>query len=83
VRRLVIALALVAGVCAPAASAFAASEPAPGAPATGSLGVRLLDAPTSAKDDPRARGYIVDHLAPGAGVKRVRLFWRDLTLPVG
>jgi CheY-like chemotaxis protein len=38
--------------------------------ATGSLGLRLVDAPVSASDDPRARIYIVDHLAPGTVIKR-------------
>jgi len=32
--------------------------------------VRLLDDPVSAGDDPRARVYIVDHLAPGAVIHR-------------
>ncbi len=37
---------------------------------TGSIGLRLLDAPVSALDDPRARLYIVDHLAPGTVISR-------------
>ena len=45
----------------------AASEPPPIA---GGIGVRLLDAPASAGDDPRAQLYIVDHLAPGAVITR-------------
>ncbi|MCD9625138.1 hypothetical protein [Rhabdothermincola salaria] len=36
----------------------------------GGIGLRLLDAPVSAKDDPRARIYVVDHLAPGAVIER-------------
>lgn len=32
--------------------------------------MRLLDAPVSAGDDPRAQLYIVDHLAPGAVITR-------------
>jgi hypothetical protein len=32
--------------------------------------VRLLDAPISAGDDPRAQMYIVDHLAPGVVITR-------------
>ena len=36
----------------------------------GGIGLRLLDAPVSAKDDPRARLYIVDHLAPGTVIER-------------
>ena len=34
------------------------------------VGIRLLDVPTVARDDPRAQQYIVDHLAPGAVVNR-------------
>ncbi|HZG90787.1 MAG TPA: hypothetical protein VEZ42_11290 [Pseudonocardia sp.] len=40
------------------------------APDPGSVGVRLLDVPTVARDDPRARQYIVDHLAPGSVINR-------------
>jgi hypothetical protein len=36
----------------------------------GSIGMRLLDAPTATRDDPRARVYVVDHLAPGAAIDR-------------
>lgn len=38
--------------------------------APGVIGVRLLDAPTSRADDPRALIYIVDHLNPGAVIHR-------------
>ncbi len=46
-----------------------------GSPATAraqsqSIGIRLADAPTSRTDDPRARLYIVDHVAPGATITR-------------
>jgi hypothetical protein len=34
------------------------------------IGIRLLDAPVSRRDDPRAQVYIVDHLAPGTIIKR-------------
>lgn len=37
---------------------------------TGSIGIRLLDAPTNRSDDPRARVYIVDHVAPGTTITR-------------
>jgi hypothetical protein len=37
---------------------------------TGGIGLRLVEAPVAAKDDPRARIYIVDHLAPGAVIER-------------
>jgi hypothetical protein len=44
----------------PAVPALAESPPPPG------LGIRLLDAPTNRKDDPRARAYVVDRVKPGA-----------------
>jgi hypothetical protein len=34
------------------------------------VGIRLVDAPTSRQDDPRARDYIIDHLAPGTTIQR-------------
>ena len=34
------------------------------------VGIRIVDAPTSRVDDPRARLYIVDHLAPGTRISR-------------
>lgn len=34
------------------------------------VGIRLVDAPANRADDPRAREYIVDHLAPGATITR-------------
>lgn len=36
----------------------------------GGIGLRLMDSPGSAGDDPRARLYIVDHLAPGTTIHR-------------
>jgi CheY-like chemotaxis protein len=41
-----------------------------GAEATGSIGIRLVDAPATAREDPRAQIYIVDHLAPGTAITR-------------
>ena len=35
-----------------------------------SIGIRLLDAPVSRRDDPRAQTSIVDHLAPGTTIRR-------------
>jgi len=35
-----------------------------------SLGAQLLDVPTTARLDPRARLYVVDHVAPGTVVQR-------------
>jgi hypothetical protein len=37
---------------------------------TGRIGIRLVDVPTKARDDPRARVYIVDHLRPGTTIRR-------------
>lgn len=48
----------------------ALAAPAQEEPAAGGIGLRLLDAPVSGKDDPRARVYIVDHLAPGTEIER-------------
>jgi hypothetical protein len=69
VRRLLIGLvaglALAAGLVTPAATASAA-PPAPG----NQFGIRLLDAPETAAADPRAREYVVDHVAPGTVLER-------------
>jgi hypothetical protein len=43
---------------------------APAQASNGSLGVQLLDVPTTARLDPRARLYIVDHVAPGTVIHR-------------
>jgi hypothetical protein len=71
VRGHVIALLLLAGIIVPASAsgalAAAPHEPVAGA---GSIGIRLLDAPTAARDDPRARSYIVEQLAPGTSIRR-------------
>jgi hypothetical protein len=39
-------------------------------PDTRGVGIQLLDAPVSRRDDPRALRYIVDHVAPGTLVER-------------
>jgi hypothetical protein len=36
----------------------------------GNVGIRLLEAPSSRADDPRAHQYIVDHVAPGTELRR-------------
>jgi hypothetical protein len=43
---------------------------APAQASNGSFGVQLLDVPTSARLDPRARLYIADHVAPGTVIHR-------------
>lgn len=65
-RGLVAAVAATATMAAPASGAPA---PAPRTDARG-VGLRLLDAPVTAREDPRARLYIVDHLAPGTAINR-------------
>jgi hypothetical protein len=49
------------------ASLRSARDPVTG---PGSVGVRLLDVPTDAVSNPRAREYIVDNLAPGTTIHR-------------
>ena len=39
-------------------------------PPAGSIGLRLIDAPVTSGNDPRALIYIVDHLAPGTVIHR-------------
>jgi hypothetical protein len=71
------------GIGAPVAAALGvqgdrgaqADRPAPstqsaGGAAVGSLGIRLLDIPADATDDPRAHQYIVDSLQPGTTIQR-------------
>lgn len=36
----------------------------------GGIGIRLLDVPVDAQNDPRARSYIVDHVMPGSTIER-------------
>lgn len=57
---LLVLLPLLLAALPGAALAGAAPPPPPG------LGIRLLDAPSERKDDPRARVYVVDRVGPGA-----------------
>ena len=59
------ALVITGVTTVPTGASAASSGPAYRAADTGSIGIRLLDAPVSAGNDPRAQVYIVDHLAPG------------------
>lgn len=68
-RRLLILIALVAGTLLPAAGAFGTPVTTAKTDPTG-IGIRLVDAPVATRDDPRARVYIIDHVKPGATVKR-------------
>src|ERR1700722_3317633 len=75
----------LAGPFAPAAWAAGAAPAAAGQPAgtagsasprsssvisPGGVGVRLLDVPADAVNNPRAREYILDHLTPGTTIHR-------------
>jgi hypothetical protein len=53
-----------------AGASSATPGPAPGASAAGGVGLRLVDVPAAASDDPRAWIYIVDHLSPGTSIQR-------------
>lgn len=44
-------------------------SPSPVGPAS-AVGIRLLDAPVSRRDDSRAHKYVVDHLRPGTTIER-------------
>jgi hypothetical protein len=56
-------------ITAPLGAVIAAPSPTSRAAAAGAIGLRLLDVPNGGKD-PRARLYIVDHLAPGTTIDR-------------
>jgi LPXTG-motif cell wall-anchored protein len=70
-RRLLASLAVAGAFVVPATPAYSASggtvHPQQAHPG---LGIRLLEAPTALANDPRARIYIIDHLAPGTTITR-------------
>lgn len=72
-RRVLLTLAAaVAGIVLPATNALtgpAAAAP-PVTPNPGSIGIRLVEVPAEAADDPRARIYITDHLSPRTVIHR-------------
>lgn len=73
--RLVCVLLLAAVPAAPALASESsrsglAAELATPAPEPSGLGIRLLDIPAATQDDPRARAYIVDRVAPGTEISR-------------
>jgi hypothetical protein len=74
VRRLLgmIMLVLAAGTVSPAAVAAAATQPPAGPAGLGAqrFGVRIVDVPASAVNDPRALHYIVDYLPTGTVIHR-------------
>lgn len=69
-RFVMAALVMTALAFVPISASVAAPSPAYRAADTGSIGIRLVDAPASAGNDPRAQLYIVDHLAPGTVTHR-------------
>jgi MYXO-CTERM domain-containing protein len=52
------------------AATVSASAPAVAQAPPETVGIRIVDAPTTRADDPRARQYIVDHVAPGTTISR-------------
>jgi hypothetical protein len=70
VRTLLSGLVLVAAVHTAAATALARPAHAAGRPGQGSFGVRLVDVPVTGAGNPRALRYVIDHLHPGATIRR-------------
>ncbi|MEV4091554.1 peptidase [Streptosporangium saharense] len=68
-RRL-IAPVLLAGALAPASGLLQVPATAQPPSTPGSIGIRLVDAPSGSRADPRARRYVVDHLRPGTVIRR-------------
>lgn len=64
-----------------AAVATAGVVPASAAVSHSGLGIRLADAPSKLLKDPRARSYIIDHLAPGAHITRHVEVFNDTGAP--
>jgi hypothetical protein len=62
------ALSLLLAV--PAGAAAAGPSDPSWSDESAAVGIRLVDAPVSRRDDPRARIYIVDHLKPGEIIRR-------------
>lgn len=64
------AFAVTAALLGLAEPAAAQTAPPAAQPGSGGIGLRLLDVPAEAHQDPRAQLYIVDHLAPGSVIER-------------
>ena len=65
----ILAASIVIGAPAGAADRDRGASAGP-APASGSIGIRLVEASVDRRDDPRAQVYIVDHLKPGSRMTR-------------
>ncbi|MGW7466091.1 peptidase [Streptomyces xantholiticus] len=63
---LLLAVSLLVGSLAPPGAAQAQRQSSDGP----SVGIRLVDAPVSRRDDERAHRYIVDHIQPGQQIRR-------------
>ncbi|GAA5769018.1 hypothetical protein [Streptosporangium roseum] len=63
-------MTLLAALCSGAAGPPAGASGQAVEDTHGKIGIRLLEAPVSRRDDPRARSYIVDHLSPGTTIRR-------------
>ncbi|MFJ2033388.1 hypothetical protein [Streptosporangium sp. NPDC087985] len=63
-------LMLLAALCPGAAGTSAGASRTAAYDPHGTIGIRLLEAPVSRRDDPRALSYIIDHLPPGTTIKR-------------
>jgi hypothetical protein len=70
-RGILVTIAAVSLVVVASGRAASATPSSPvDQPVPSSIGIRLLDAPANAQDDPRAQVHIVDHLAPGTTIRR-------------
>lgn len=58
------------GLLAATVASAAAGSTTTVAQTAGTVGIRIVDAPESRADDPRARIYVVDHLGPGTTIER-------------
>ncbi|WP_205684074.1 hypothetical protein [Cryobacterium aureum] len=67
--RIVVGTLVVISAVAPGAAEIASAAGATPAPSDG-IGLRLVEIPVNAADDPRAQKYIVDHVAPGTLIHR-------------
>jgi len=81
VRHTLRALIVAGALVAPATSAYTAHA-APADAKHPGLGIQLLEAPTALQKDPRARLYVIDHLKPGAVIKRKILVSDGTTDPL-
>jgi hypothetical protein len=70
-RRALAAVAFAVVIALPAGAPATTARSAARAAIPGSLGLRLLNVPFGARQDPRARLYIVDHLRPGTVIHRL------------